>query len=78
MKRNFRLQIFRLAAASVAIFMVAYSGSAFAQGPLHVATQWKIGGDTWWDYLALDPVSKLLYVTHGDHVVAIDPSTGIV
>lgn len=77
-KRNFRLQLFRLAVASVAMFMIAYSGSAIAQGPYHVAAQWKIGGDTWWDYVALDPVSKLLYVTHGDHVVAIDTSTGTV
>ena len=41
-----------------------------------VSATWSIGGDTWWDYLALDPVSKLLYVTHGDHVVVVDTSTG--
>ena len=47
-----------------------------AQGTYHVSATWSIGGDTWWDYLALDPVSKLLYVTHGDHVVVVDTSTG--
>lgn len=52
------------------------SGVAFAQGPYHVATQWKIGGDTGWDYMAIDPVSRLLYVTHGDHVLVIDTSSG--
>jgi DNA-binding beta-propeller fold protein YncE len=49
---------------------------AMAQGPYHVSATWNIGGDTWWDYLALDPVSKLLYVTHGDHVVVVDTPTG--
>lgn len=59
-----------------AVLAFACGGAAFAQGPYHVTTQWKIGGDTGWDYLAIDPVSRLLYVTHGDHVVVIDPSSG--
>ena len=59
-----------------AALAVACGGTAFAQGPYHVTTQWKIGGDAGWDYLAIDPVSRLLYVTHGDHVVVIDTSSG--
>lgn len=78
MKSNFKLQLFWLAAAGLAIFMVACGGTAVAQGPYHVTAQWKIGGDTGWDYLAMDPVSKLLYVTRGDNVVVIDTFSGTV
>jgi DNA-binding beta-propeller fold protein YncE len=77
-KSNFKLQLFWLAAAGLAIFMIACSGTAVAEGPYHVTAQWKIGGDTGWDYLAMDPVSKLLYVTRGDNVVVIDTSSGTV
>lgn len=61
---------------SSALAFTSFSLPASAQGPYHVTAQWKIGGDTWWDYLAFDAANKLLYVTHGDHVVAIDPSSG--
>ena len=36
-----------LAAAS---FCIAVPGVALAQGPYHVITQWKIGGEGGWDY----------------------------
>jgi YVTN family beta-propeller protein len=75
-KRIFRLQMFLLVGASVAFETIACSSMARAEGPYHVSVQWKIGGDTWWDYLAMDPISKLLYVTHGDHVVVIDTADG--
>jgi DNA-binding beta-propeller fold protein YncE len=45
-------------------------------GPFHVEHEWKIGGDGFWDYLAVDPASKLLYVTHGNHVVVVDTHSG--
>lgn len=45
-------------------------------GPFHVEHEWKIGGDGFWDYLAVDPASKLLYITHGNHVVVVDTHTG--
>jgi YVTN family beta-propeller protein len=38
--------------------------------------EWKIGGDGGWDYLSVDPQSKLLYVTRGNHVIAIDTNAG--
>ncbi|HTV09031.1 MAG TPA: YncE family protein [Candidatus Aquilonibacter sp.] len=50
--------------------------AAWAQGPYHVTDTWKIGGDGGWDYLAVDPQTKLLYVTRGNHVMAIDTSAG--
>jgi YVTN family beta-propeller protein len=67
---------FALLTAYAAVFMMANNVMAAAQGPYHVATQWKIGGDSGWDYMAVDPASHLLYLTHGDHVVAIDAATG--
>ncbi len=47
-----------------------------SNGPFHVQAEWKIGGDGFWDYLAVDPASKLLYITHGDHVIAVDTQQG--
>ena len=49
---------------------------ARAQGPFHVQQEWKVGGDGGWDYLAVDPHSKLLYITRGDHVMVIDTASG--
>ena len=75
--KDLRSKLFCLLAAC-ALSLVGFTSSASAQGPYHVSAVWKIGGDSWWDYLAVDPVSKLLYVTHGDHVVVIDTSSGTV
>lgn len=75
MKFKFKPKAFGLSILCAAL-VSASGGAAFGQGPYHVAAQWKIGGDTGWDYLAIDPASKLLYVTHGDHVVVIDTSSG--
>lgn len=63
--------------AGSAIALLAFAANpAAAQGPYHVATQWKIGGDSGWDYMAINPSGKLLYIAHGDHVVAIDAKSG--
>ncbi|MGC2160290.1 MAG: YncE family protein [Silvibacterium sp.] len=78
MKKTATSQRFGMLAACFAIFMFAGNGMARAEGPYHVATQWKIGGDSGWDYLEVDPANHLLYVTHGDHVVVINPATGTV
>ncbi len=59
--------------------MAAGSASLLAQqasGPFHVQAEWKIGGEGGWDYLAVDPESKLLYLTHGDHVTVVDTQQG--
>jgi YVTN family beta-propeller protein len=76
MKRNSKCQWSWLAAATLAILAIAGLNAASAQNPYRVTAQWKIGGDTKWDYLAQDPKSKLLYVTHGDRVVVVDTSVG--
>ena len=60
--------------------LVLAAGSAWGQGapagPFHVEQEWKIGGDGFWDYTAVDPQSKLLYITHGNHVAVVDTHTG--
>jgi YVTN family beta-propeller protein len=75
-RKNLQSGMSYLFAVVCAAAMFAFNSSALAQGPYRVTAQWKIGGDTWWDYLAVDPVSRLLYVTHGDHVVVVDTSSG--
>lgn len=76
MNKNLTIRWFSLLTACAAVFMIANNDIAKAQVPYHVAAQWKIGGDSGWDYMAIDPLSRLLYVTHGDHVVVIDTATG--
>lgn len=60
----------------VAAVVALHSNGAWAQGPYRVTDTWKIGGDGGWDYLAVDPQSKLLYLTRGNHVMVLDTSTG--
>ena len=50
--------------------------AALAQGPYHVVTQWKLGGEGGWDYLAVDPSAHRLYVTHGTRVEVVDTDSG--
>ena len=64
-----------LVAGALACCLVAPS-AAVAQGPYHVITQWKIGGDGGWDYLAKDPAAHRLYITHGPRVEVIDTDSG--
>jgi YVTN family beta-propeller protein len=56
------------------------AGPAWSQGagsgPYHVVNELKIGGDGGWDYMAVDPQSKLLYITRGNHVIVVDTSAG--
>ncbi len=73
---NFKPWCFCLLAASAVMVMIVGTGVAVAQGPYHVTAQWKIGGDGGWDYLAVDPMSKLLYVTRGSHVPVLDTASG--
>ena len=51
-------------------------GLKVRRGPFHVAQELKIGGDGGWDYMAVDPQTKLLYVTRGNHVIVVDTGAG--
>ena len=59
-----------------AIVPVLATPAALAQADYKVQQQWKIGGDGGWDYLALDSASHLLYISRGNRVLIVDPSTG--
>jgi YVTN family beta-propeller protein len=52
------------------------AGKATAEGPYHVETRWKVGGEGGWDYLAVDPSARRLYLTHGARVDVLDTGTG--
>ena len=41
----------------------------------HIVKEIRIGGDTGWDYLEPDAVSRRLFITHEDHVVVLDMDT---
>lgn len=66
-----------LASAVMAFGGLALAAApAGAQGPFHVEHVWKIGGDGGWDYMAVDPHSKLLYITRGDRVIVFNTAEG--
>lgn len=56
--------------------LAASSSTMGTSGSYKVIDTWKIGGDGGWDYMSVDPVTDQLYVTRGNHVLAIDTSTG--
>jgi YVTN family beta-propeller protein len=77
MTRKIRLCLRWLLAVAAASGIFAVEGRfANAQGPYHVADHWKIGGAGGWDYMAVDPQSKLLYLTRGNHVMVVDTASG--
>jgi YVTN family beta-propeller protein len=49
---------------------------ALAQGPYHLITQWKIGGEGGWDYITADAPAHRLYITHAARVEVIDSGSG--
>jgi YVTN family beta-propeller protein len=60
-----------------AFFLILAAPSvALAQGPYHLITQWKIGGQGGWDYITADPAAHRLYITHGARVEVIDSGSG--
>lgn len=70
----------RIALAVAALGAAAWLATpAMAQnttGPFRVQHEWKLGGDGGWDYMAVDPVSRLLYITRGNHVMVVDTNSG--
>jgi DNA-binding beta-propeller fold protein YncE len=65
-----------LAGSSLLPFVAFGSNAVLAEDSYHVVAEWKIGGDGGWDYLAVDPQSKLLYLTRGSHVLIVDTNSG--
>ena len=50
--------------------------AARAQGPYKVLDQWKLADAGGWDYLLADSAANRVYITRGDHVDAVDTTTG--
>ena len=55
---------------------IGLAPSASAPTGYHVTDTLKLGGDGGWDYLAFDPASRRLFVSHGTHVVVVDADSG--
>jgi YVTN family beta-propeller protein len=65
-----------LVGAALIAFLSVPVLSAGAQSKYQVKDHWKIGGEGGWDYLAVDPLTHALYVTHGTRVEVIDTQSG--
>lgn len=42
----------------------------------HITNKYSIGGDAGWDYIAVDPDARRLYVTHFQRIEVLDADTG--
>jgi YVTN family beta-propeller protein len=64
--------------ATLAACLPFAAQAAAPAAPIHYAVQqhWDLGPATRWDYLAVDPQHKRLFVTRGDHVQVLDAATG--
>jgi YVTN family beta-propeller protein len=61
-------------AIGLAVAALASSSAAAAPGSsgYHLVKTVPLGGDTFWDYLAIDAAHRHLFVTHGTHVIVLD------
>ncbi len=66
----------KLACAAALVSSFVAPALSSAQTPYSVTTKWAIGGDGWWDYLAVDPAAPRLYLTHGTQVDVVDTGSG--
>ena len=59
------------------VFAFLLSQPVFAADPnLHVIKTYKLGGESGWDYLKIDPDSRRLYISRATHVIVIDADSG--
>ena len=63
-------------AALIAFLSLPVFSAGAQSSNYQVKDHWKIGGEGGWDYLAVDPQTHALYVTHGTRVEAIDTQSG--
>jgi DNA-binding beta-propeller fold protein YncE len=63
--------------ALAAIFVVGSSSRAAAAGSsgYHVIKTVPVPGDDGWDYVAVDPAARRVYISHGTHVVVMNADT---
>lgn len=67
--KNFRPILLACAAGFVLM------GAAHAGAGLHLLKSVTLGGDTFWDCIFFDAVGHRIFITHGDHVVAVNSDT---
>lgn len=72
---------FQIRTMSYWLFFIAITcGYALAQNPqgggYHQIHQYKLSGDTGWDYLTMDAASRRLYISRGTHVQVLNIDSG--
>ncbi len=67
--------LFSRSAVLTLTLAAAFTAPLLAQN-YHVLTQWKVGGEGGWDYVAVDSPAHRLYVTHGTRVEVLDTESG--
>jgi sugar lactone lactonase YvrE len=70
---SFGKRVALIAAAACVVLAGPYGN---AQRPFSVQAKWVVGGEGGWDYLAVDPATHHLYVTHGTRVEVLDTGSG--
>ncbi len=58
------------------LVLIAVAALALAASAFHVTGSIKLGGTGGWDYLTLDPATRLLYVSHSTSVEVVDIDAG--
>ncbi|MBS1788674.1 MAG: YncE family protein [Acidobacteria bacterium] len=61
---------------AASLLLCAAFGSSQAQSGYHIINKITLGGEGGWDYLAVDPEARRLYVSHSIKVVVVDVETG--
>jgi len=56
--------------------MLILPTTSHGQSPYSVIATWPIGGSGGWDYLAVDPATHHLYITHGTRLEVLDTNSG--
>jgi YVTN family beta-propeller protein len=56
--------------------LAACASTPTAKAGYHLGNKYTIGGDAGWDYLAIDPDARRVYVTHYTKIEVIDADTG--
>ncbi len=65
-----------LFAAALCFIVLATALASRAQGPYKVLDHWKLADSGGWDYLLVDSAAHRVYITRGDHVDAVDATSG--
>lgn len=59
----------------LAIPMTCAGATASQPAHYHLIKKVTLGGNSGWDYLALDSQARRLYISHGTHVIVLNPDT---